>query len=887
LPVKILSTKLAIPPVRSRLVVRSRLIEKLNQGMECGFVLVSAPAGYGKTTLLSAWLDQVECAITWLSLDDGDNDLARFLAYLAAALQQVNPSIGEALENPPDTLSKPEAEPLLTPLINQLAQIENPFCLVLDDYHAIHNQEVHQIVSFMLEHRPPALHLVIATRADPPLPLSRFRVRSQMMELRLADLRFSSQEAADFLDHTMGLDISPEDVARITRRTEGWIAGLQMTALSIQNTEDLSSFITAFTSSDHYIFDYLLEEILERQSPEIRRFLLYTSILDQLTGPLCDALLEGEVEPHPTRPSSVILEQIEHANLFIVALDYEHRWYRYHQLFSDLLKPVLDQAYPGLSVELHRRACRWYEGQDMFPEALQHAISSGNMQLVAQIVSANVLVLVENDEVMPTLRKIDSLPNNDLITMPWLGIARAWVVGTGQTQQSLQILDEAEKQVETMADGIEPQRLKGYIAAARAFVYNALGDLSQLISNSHLANELLPSDDISVRAMNLALWGKTLSVYEHDPDAIPILEQALGLALKAQKPHVAMIAASQLATSHLFAGRLHEVQQVCLEALEISEEYERRYLHTLPAAANIYPLLARVLAEWGENEQAIQMGRKGLMLSERWGRVNTEVLCLIYLGRALMFANEPEQARQIFQRAESAAQKISTDSWHDISRFILDSLLDSETPDSSEITRLRQRLQGSRWFFPWLKARLLLREDQPDQALVALEKALVDLKGQPSYDIVRIYALRALAFQAKGDEKQALVSLRQALELGEPENRVATFVREGAAMERLLQQAQSKSIAPEFVQRLLAAFESRHKQKPEPARVSKALIEPLSEREMDILKLLAQGCPDKKIAETLVIARDTVHKHLSNIYGKLGVHSRIGAIVRARELGLL
>ena len=887
MPVKILSTKLAIPPVRSRLVVRSRLIEKLNQGMECGFVLVSAPAGYGKTTLLSAWLDQVECAITWLSLDDGDNDLARFLAYLAAALQQVNPSIGEALENPPDTLSKSEAEPLLTPLINQLAQIENPFCLVLDDYHAIQNQEVHQIVSFMLEHRPPALHLVIATRADPPLPLSRLRVRSQMMELRLADLRFSSHEAADFLDHTMGLDISPEDVARITRRTEGWIAGLQMTALSMQNTEDLSSFITAFTGSNHYIFDYLLEEILEQQSLEIRRFLLYTSILDQLTGPLCDALLEGEVESHPTHPSSVILEQIEHANLFIVALDYEHRWYRYHQLFSDLLKPVLDQTYPGLSVELHRRACRWYEGQDMFPEALQHAISSGNMQLVAQIVSANVLVLVENDEVMPTLRKIDSLPNNDLITMPWLGIARAWVVGTGQTQQSLQILDEAEKQVETMADGIEPQRLKGYIAAARAFVYNALGDLSQVISNSHLANELLPSDDISVRAMNLALWGKTLSVYEHDPDAIPILEQALGLALKAQKPHVAMIAASQLATSHLFAGRLHEVQHVCLEALEISEEYERRYLHTLPAAANIYPLLARVLAEWGENDQAIQMGRKGLMLSERWGRVNTEVLCLIYLGRALMFANEPEQARQILQRAESAAQKISTDSWHDISRFILDSLLDSETPDSSEITRLRQRLQGSRWFFPWLKARLLLREDQPDQALVALEKALVDLKGQPSYDIVRIYALRALAFQAKGDEKQALVSLRQALELGEPENRVATFVREGAAMERLLRLAQSKSIAPEFVQRLLAAFESRHKQKPEPARVSEALTEPLSEREMDILKLLAQGCPDKKIAETLVIARDTVHKHLSNIYGKLGVHSRIEAIVRARELGLL
>jgi LuxR family maltose regulon positive regulatory protein len=886
--VQILSTKLTIPPLRARLVDRSRLIQKLNLGSECGFMLVSAPAGYGKSTLLSTWLSQLNYPAAWLSLDAGDNDPARFLAYLAAALRGIDPPVGKALEISLKSSPLPEVENLLTPLVNHLAQVDHPFWLVVDDYHVIQNQVVHQMIRFLLENRPAPLHLVIATRADPPLSLTRLRARSDMLELRLADLRFTNQEASDFLNHTMGLQISLEDVSRITTRTEGWIAGLQIAALSMQNTDDISGFITTLSGNDYYIFDYLLKEILAHQSPEFHRFLLYTSILDQLCASLCDALLLDDVESIPTRPSVVILEELNHANLFVIPLDHEHRWVRYHHLFSDLLRLTLEQTYPGHSVELHRRACRWYEAHGMLPAALGHAISSGDMQLVAQIVSANVLVLVENDEILPTLQKIDSLPLDEITALPWLGIARAWVVGAGQVQRSYQILDEAEKNVENIPDSTERQRLKGYLAAARAFVYNAQGDISNVITHAQLANELLPSDEIAIRAMNLALWGKTLSVYEHDPYSTPIMEQALRLALKAQKPHVAMIAAGDLATGHLFAGRLHEVQLVCLEALEVAEEYQRRYQQPLHATANIYALLARVLAEWGENEQAIQLARKGLMLSERWGRVNTELVCLIYLGRALVFANDSEQAKQIFQRAESAAQKISSGTWQDIARFILDSLLDNETPDASEITRLRHRLHESDFRFPaWLTARLLLREDHPDQALVALEQALAELKGQPSYDVVRIYALRALGFQAKGDEKQALAALRQALELGEPENRLATFVREGAEMERLLYVAQAKGITPQFVKRLLAAFESRRKLKAGPPIVTRTLVEPLSARELQVLQLLAKGCADKQIAEALVIAPETVHKHLKNIYEKLDVHSRTEAIARARELNLL
>lgn len=887
-PVQILSTKLSTPPLRSKLVARPRLIQRLNQGLECGFVLISAPAGYGKSTLLSAWLSQIKSPSVWLSLDEGDNDSARFLTYLAAALRQIDPALGKSLELGLQTSPLPAVEILLTSTINELAQHQRPFCLVLDDYHKIQNRVVHQAVSFLLENRPAPLHLAIATRADPPLPLARLRARSQMLELRQVDLCFTTQEAADFLNHTMGLQISPEDVARITTRTEGWIAGLQMAALSMQNSDDIPGLISTLTGTNYYIFDYLLKEILARQTPEIRLFLLFTSILDQLSAPLCAALLMNDGDFVLTRPPAVILEELEHANLFVLPLDHEHRWFRYHHLFSDLTRLVLEQTYPGRSVELHRRACLWYETQGLIPAALQHAISSGDMELVTRIVSANALVLVENDEVLPTLQKIDSLPLEKFTALPWLGIARAWFVGAGKIEQSLQILAEVEKGLESIEDEIEHQRLMGYIAATRAVLYNTQNEKANFFIQTQLANELLPANDFAIRAMNLALWGRVLSVNQHDPGGVPILEDALRLARKAQKPHATMITANYLATAHIFAGNFHEIRRVCLEALEVAEEYQRRYQQPLPATAPVYSLLGRVHAEWGEFEKAIQLTRKGVMLSQRWGRVDVEMVSWGYLGRVLVYANHLEPAQQAFQQAQRIAQRISLTAWQEQALFALDSLLDSGTPDRKEISRQVSRLQesGAR-ISAMLTARLLLRDNQPDQALVILEQALADLKGWPSFDTVRIYTLRALACHAKGDENLALTALQHALELGEPENRIMTFVREGAAMEKLLHLALVKGIAPPFVQRLLAAFEARRKQTPSPTISATSLIEPLSARELEVLELLAQGHADKHIAEILVLSRGTVHKHLENIYQKLDVHSRTEAIARGRELKLL
>jgi LuxR family maltose regulon positive regulatory protein len=880
----ILPTKFYLPPLPAGFVARPRLYEPLDKALTHRLTLVSAPAGAGKTTLVSAWVQSVHkkgAIIGWLSLDDTDNDLKRFLDYMLACLEEGGMVI-DAMANLPGIGGQVQVENILSDFIRGLIPLKRELLLILDNYHLIQNKEIHFALESLIMLAPPRLHLVILTRSDPPLELARMRVTGILVEVRIEHLRFSIQEAGSFLQQSAGVQLSEEDVVLLNERTEGWIAGLQMAAISLRGHKDATAFVAAFAGSHRYVFDYLLEQVLNRQSLEVREFLLKTSVLERFSAPLCNAVAETG------GAAQGILDNLERSNLFLVPLDDERGWYRYHNLFSDLLRLMLEQTHPELEAELHNRACRWFEAQGMVPEALHHAISSGDMQLVAHITSSNVLVLVENDEVVPILQKIDSLPPGEMITLPWLGIARAWVLGAGQIHKSHQMLDDVEKNVKNAPETVEHQRLKGHIAAARAFVFSAQRDHDHAIEQSRLANELLPVDEIAVRALNLTIWGNLLIGTHNDLIAMPLLEKALALAHQTNKPHVTMIASSSLARAHLFAGRLSELHRVCLEALAIAEDYQRRYQRPLSATADVYSLLARVLAEWGENEEAIQFARKGLMLSERWGRINTESQCLSYLGRALVFNHDWKQARQVFQRADQTAQKISPLFWQNHASFALDSLLDSESPETSEISQQLHRLQenGAR-IPPLLTARLLLRDNRADEAVVVLEQAQSEIEGQPSFDTVRIYGLRALAHQAKGNEKQALASLRQALELGEPENRVATFVREGAAMERLLRLARARAIAPAFVLRLLAAFESRRKHKPEPFLVTQALVEPLSERELNVLQHLNSYLSTPEIAGQLVVSVNTVRTHIKNIYGKLGAHGRSEAVSRGRDLGLL
>lgn len=895
MPIQILTTKLSIPAIRPRVVLRPRLLQKLNQGLECGFVLISAPAGYGKSTLLSTWLNRQEFPCTWLTLDDRDNDPSHFLTYLVTALQIIDSSIDPIFLLDAELASSRDVQPLLTPMINHLAGIKQPFCLVLDDYHVIQNQVIHQAVCFLLEHRPFSMHIVLATRADPPLPLSKLRAHSYMQEVRMNDLRFTDQESEDFLSHTMGLTVSQEDVANITKRTEGWIAGLQMAALSMQNADDVSGFIANLTGSHHYIFDYLLEEILGKQTAEIHRFLLYTSILEQLSAPLCDALLSGDEATVSTRPASVILEELEHANLFIVPLDHEQRWYRYHPLFAELLHGYLQKSNSSLLPVLHSRAIGWYEDQGLFPEAIRHSLISGDWERAVRLISTNIFALLEQNELTSLGRQLETLTKEANPARPWLLVGRAWLAAyTGQLSAVETILLQAESEINNLKSEIELQTLGGHIAAIRAYIY-WIGNQREIAANAaRAALEWLPEDERVIRCQAATLLG--LNLYDFN-DREQALKQALTYARECSVSHVTIFAHSCWAWLLTMEGKLREAHAACYEAIQLAQSGNS--YQPLPTLSHVYTTLSGVLREWNDLEDAIRYSKEAVELAHRWGQADALHFALDTLGYALFAAGDIDGAFDAVQKSWQVARRTSP--WFeeitiaqqvewDIILGNLDGAVQhlhsigihSIEPETLTIETYKSPL------LPLAFIQVLLAQKEYPRAIRLISRLIeeVEKKGIGHY-LIRLLAWQALAYHGMRQDEQALSSLKRLIVLTEPEGYLRIFIQEGEPMVALLQRARSAGITPEYVDHLLAACDKRAKARPVQALVMPGLIEPLSVREMDVLKLLAEGCTDKKIAESLVIARETVHKHLKNIYGKLDVHSRTEAIARARELSLL
>ncbi len=892
---QILSTKLSIPPLRSRLVPRTRLIQKLNCGLESGLVLVSAPAGYGKSTLLSAWLSQVEFEAVWISLDDKDNDLFRFLTYLSAAFRLIDPVIDQVYENIPGFNQQPEVEAILTPLINQIAALRKPILVILDDYHLIQDQKVHQAVGYLLDHRPEPLHLVIATRADPPLPLARLRARSDMLELRMTDLRFTTQEAADFLNHTMGLKISPEDVNRITQRTEGWIAGLQMAALSMQNVSDVSSFITAFTGSHHYIFDYLLEEILGQQSPEIHRFLLHTSILDLLTAPLCDFLLESEAAATLIRPSSVILEELDHANLFIIPLDHEQRWYRYHPLFAELLRGYLQKNDPTHIPILHAQASYWYEEHGMISDAIRHSFAVNDWERIVRLVSANVFALLEQNELNSVARQLDFFTGEKSSARPWLLIGRAWLAAyTGQLSSVEPILKMIESEIDNLKSEMELQTLGGHIAAIRAYT-NWIGDKRDIAASAaQVALEWLPADERLIRCQAATLLGLTLPNFEARTQAF---KQALAYARECPVSHVTIFAHGCWAWYLSMKGSLHEAHAACLEAIRLSK-LSSSYL-SLPTLSHVYTTLSAILLEWNDLEGALHYSKEAVDLARRWEQADALHFALDNYGYALFASGNVDGAFDMLRQAWQVARRTSP--WFEqitLSQEVewnltlgnLDAALqclrlaqlDIDAPANISFSTFKSILM------PLTFVKIYLAQKQYTKALTLSARLSEDLEHNLiGHYRIRLFIWQALAYRGLRQETQALAALKDALTRAAPGGYIHVFMIECPMIIPLLRLARTAEIMPEYVDQLLLACEHPvTAQTIQPVTIP-GLVESLSARELEVLKLLAQGCTDKKIAEALVIARETVHKHLKNIYGKLDVHSRTEAIVSARKLGLL
>jgi LuxR family maltose regulon positive regulatory protein len=892
---QILSTKLSIPPIRSRLVPRLRLIQKLNQGVECGFILVSAPPGYGKSTLLSAWLEQLDSPSTWLSLDEKDNDPSRFLAYLVAAFREIDPSIEVDFENSSGEILPADLEAVLISLINQLARMKQPFCLVLDDYHVIQEQFVHSAVGFILEHRPECLHLVISTRADPPLPLARLRARCDMLELRMTDLRFTAQESADFLTTTMGLKVSSEDNIRINTRTEGWIAGLQMAALSMQNTSDMSGFIAAFTGSHHYIFDYLLGEILGQQSPEIHRFLLYTSVLDQLSAHLCDAVLMGDEDYMPSRPSASILEELDHSNLFIIPLDHDQRWYRYHPLFSELLKSYLQKNHPTRVADLHRRASVWYEEQGMISDAIRHSFAIADWERIVRLISANIFALLEQNELTSVARQLETLTNEKSSARPWLLIGRAWLAAyTGQLSSVDPILKMAETEIDNLKSEIELQTLGGHIAAIRAYT-NWIGDQRELAAQAaQVALEWLPADERLIRCQAATLLGLTLPDFGARTRA---LELALTYAQDCRVSHVTIFAHGCWAWLLAMQGKLRQAHAACQEAIQLARSCSS--CQPLPTLSHVYTTLSAVLLEWNNLEGALNYSKQAVDLARHWEQADALHFALDNYGNALFASGDVQGAFDILHQAWQVAHRTSP--WFEqitLSQEIewnlsinnLDAALQCVNRaqlDINEPTMISVNSFSSA-LLPLTFIQIYLAQKEYAKALSLSSLMLENLERRNiGHYNIRLLLWQALAYSGMKQEQQALASLKRALTLASPGGYLRVFISDGSKLIPLLLQARSAGIMPDYIDRIVAVAGVGTKPLPIKVHPASQLIEPLSGRELEVLHLLAQGCTDKKIAETLVIAPETVHKHLKNIYGKLDVHSRAEATLRAREIGLL
>jgi len=884
-PAAILATKLYIPPSRQRVVLRPRLVERLNEGLAAGhrLTLVSAPAGFGKTTLVSEWVAGCGRPVAWLSLDEGDSDPSRFLAYLVAALQTVAPGVGDGVLTLLQSPQPPPPESTLTALLNELAAIPSDVVLVLDDYHALDAKPLDDALAFLVEHLPPQLHLVIATREDPALHLARLRARGQLTELRAADLRFTPSEAADFLNQVMGLNLTAEDITALETRTEGWIAGLQLAAISLQGREDVAGFISSFAGSHHFVLDYLVEEVLGRQPESIQTFLLRTSILDRLCGPLCDALL---LDASASGQES--LEYLDRANLFIVPLDNERRWYRYHHLFAELLRQRLHQSLAssggneGRSVAgYHIRASQWYEDNALEIEAFHHAAAANDIERAERLITGGRIPQHSRAAVTAVFEWLDSLPRTVLDARPWLWVRSATVaLNAGRTTGVEEKLQAAETALQNADLDDETRDLIGQIAAARATLALANYQPEAMINQAHRALEYLHPDNLPSRGRALRTLGFAYQLQGDRAAARQAYTEARAIRQTPGNINLTVSATTGLGNVQESENQLYQAAETYRCSLQLLGD------HSSSNADQEFIGLARILYEWNDLDAAEQYGQQSLQLARQYvGTIDRFVLSEVFLARlrlarrdaagaAAMLAETEQSVRQsgfVRRMPEVAAAQVLT------------LLQQGDVAAAAHVAQAHD--------LPLSQARVHLAQGDPSAALAVLEPYRRRVEERALADEqLRTMILQAVAFDALGERSRAVELLDAALASAEPGGFIRVFLDEGAPMARLLREALSRGVRPEYVRRLLAAFpfdDAGRAASPATRVAGSRLVEPLSSRELEVLALVAKGLTNREIAARLYLSLHTVKAHARSIYAKLGVSSRTQAVARGRALGYL
>lgn len=886
-------TKMCVPRLHRSIISRPALLERLNEGMDRKLTLISASAGFGKTVLLSEWATHCPWAVAWVSLDSKSNDPTHFWHYLITALRKIHTHIGKRVLMLARSSQHTRIESVLTMLINDLARVSEDFALVLDDYDAIHSAEVHQSLAFLLDHLPECMHVFLASRVTPPFSLTRLRAQRQLLELRTSDLCLSDEEINTFFAQSLGISISAETVSLLASRTEGWITGLELIALSAQRQKDVVEFVRTLAQRDTYIHEYLANEILQQQPEDIQRFLLETSILDRLSAPLCQALTDRA-------DSQWILAQLEKENVFIMALDDQKRWYRYHHLFRDFLRKRLQDRGDDSIKDLYRRAVLWHEAADLKQEAVAYALLGNDFQRAATLISQIGQQMLQENEFATLLAWFETIPEQIIRAFPYLCLFRAWLsLTTGQPQEVEAWLQHAQAYLDAPAPGAatcdERTDVQGSIAALRAHLAAFQGDTAQMVDCAQQALLHLSEKNVYFRSISAINLGVAYWLSDKIPAAIDAFDQAKKMGYASNNIYIVLTALCCLAHVLTIQGQLRRAFRVIQQALQLITEQQ---CDLLWAAADAYICTGQLFYEWDELETAVSYVEKGLTLSRQAGYMDMLAYGSTVLAKVKQAQGETEQAIQVMEREEYFRGEEQPTTWiitlMDTARVRL-ALLQG---DNERVSRWKTQAQSaSRYMSVFEKLTLIrvyLAERDCAQAAQVLEQDLgiVDHEEQKA-KVIEIFLLKALIFYHQHLLDLAIAALEHALDLAEPEGYIRLFASEGLPMAALLEECLLRRQKGRFtlslsrlayVQKLLLAC-GQHPTKVKklmgsaaPARSNDLLQVLLNEREQAILQLLRAGMSNREISEKLAISENTVKWYIKGIYSKIGVHNRAQAV---------
>jgi LuxR family transcriptional regulator, maltose regulon positive regulatory protein len=902
---EVVATKVTIPRVRRAMLRRSRLLEALDEAGARELTVVCTPAGFGKTTLLTDWAHRTEMPVAWLSLDQDDNDPTRFWRHVVAAMERTGAPVGGRVLSVLDPRAGASSRGVAAALVNEVAAVPEELALVLDDYHVVDSPSIHEGLAFLLDHPPPQLHLVVVSRSDPPLPLARLRARGQLAEFRAADLRFTAEETAAFLREVGGLDLTPDEVASLGGRTEGWAVGLQLAALSLRERPNPGAFVEAFTGTHRYVLDYLTEEVLERQPERVRTFLLQTSILDRLIGPLCDAV---------TRESDgqQMLEHLQRANLFLVPLDDDRRWYRFHHLFTDLLRARVHQSNPELVPELHRRAASWSQQHGMIDEAIRHSMASGDPDWAARLVEEHLGETLRRGEGVILDRWLSRLPEDVVRFRPKLCLAQSWMqlhIGHLDTAERLVKQaewafdqEEAPGELELPSAGGMVAEVPAAIALLRADIAAAKGDTESSAASARSALAQMGEEELGPRFLARFQLACADWMAGRMEEAEPALSRLLAEGRATHDPYPVISSCYALGQVQAGRGKLEVALRTNREGLRYASKGGRLSpFHAGEAHIGI----AQVLYQRDELEDALQHATAGIELCRHTVQFVLPAVGLVALAWIRNAMGHPDAAREAIDeacrmrpgqdfvalwnpaQAERARLSLAQGRVKHVARWAEEQGLKED--DELPYPRERDYL---------ILVRLLLARAEPARALRLLERlaALAEYQHR-NESAIQIGALRSLALQAAWDHRGALASLAEALSLARPEGFIRVFVDEGrpmAALLRSLMSARKRGRVPEVSRadqqhliRVAHAFGHGGREVRSSGAHVTGLVEPLTDRELEVLRLVASGKRNREIAGELVVTVDTVKKHVSHIFEKLGAANRTEAVARARELGLV